>query len=271
MGVIPLELDTRIDDGSRIATADMTLELYRNYKKKTLWTPELYMNHTLFYGDMSNLDYFMDELLKQTKNTSDVHFFNYASVDINNSNFSSNDRLLQHQISFEDALNIAFEACMQRAVKCQSQGFLSPPSRKFDSLVFVLSSNEIRKLYQNEELYEKFTTMLSDGATFRAPMFLLIENVTAEWKRLLPELEWVGFLGDNNEDFAINYYKNLEPGLFNVGQVKIGIGFTKGSHRLIALQSLKYKPNEWRNAIVARKNAERKVYNDFLKGLDNGD
>lgn len=261
------ELTRNIDEGARVSDADISIRLYLSLKREVHWIPDLYRNSYLAISDQENRDFFVSALVEQVFQ---ARAGRVQIIDAVGDAQESSNRAYYHSMELAETGRVLIEAsAISRAIlgTCRASGLLAPPARYFDVLVLRVSQDQLERMCKVDPISEAIIQLTRSGMDSRTPLVILTDNASRKHLPVLREVNWAAYMGDENVEFAKSLYKNLKPGVFNPGRIKLGVLAAFDRKYLSVLQPLTYVPSSWGDMKKTRQKAEKRVYEDFLEGL----
>lgn len=260
------ELSTSVDEGARVSDSDLAIRLYLSLKREVHWVPDLMRNGFHASSNIDDQDFLFSALDEQvTANIGRLHIVDSTEQP------SIVDTIKMSLAELSESIIESAKAVDYIQEATRKAGLLTPSGRYFDLLVIRVTSDQLMRMCSVPVILESLQTLAEKGMDNRVPFLLVTDYAEKRHIPIIKYMNWAAYLGDDNVDFAESLYKNLEPGVFNPGRIKLGVLAAYDRPYLSVLQPLKYSPSAWGSMKKARESAEKQVYEDFLKGLQNGD
>lgn len=242
--------------GERVPNLSYSAILCTMFKNPIQWRPGINGTFAIHYDTLENLELilstFAEDKLKE-RSRRGCWYFHFETVEelktFTLETQTATDTILKH---------------------CRSEGYLSPPDRRY-SIVFVsLSDAVFRELNVNQFLLEQFLNCMMTAQDVRTFIVPLIHGSSVEQTVLMPSCDYVFFLGECEQD-AIELFPEKTHGAHHPARVKIGAVFRHNRKTLQPIHFRRRQVSPWMKMAKARRKAEQDVYAEFLRSLPDED
>lgn len=247
-----LNLCEEIDGPWRAYASDPIFWFFNGYSRRISWTPFLYSSGVFFINDEEYLDWFekvLDDGFRESRTSVNIHNLRNVSG------------------ALPKVVDEVHDASVVLSRKCKENGVLSPPNRKTD-VIFVNLDDGLHKLSKLQR--RKLVQIVKHSNRFRISLLMYSRNVKKIPDELLDGIPWQVFLGDENMDFSLARYSEMERGLFHPNQILLGNFYSNQASYLSVVHSRKHIPSEYKKLKVAREKIARKTYQQFLESIPDG-
>lgn len=276
----PLQLSAEIDSGIRVAKQSISFDLFRTYQRKLSWTPLVYKNFGLFYGNLDSQKIaVVESMALQSKNFhQSVHIGLYTFSDTSVEELDVWDGLEEQYKSF---FHHRFENNLQKFlshmkdlrdnVEKQSSkfGMIEPSNKIIHCILLDLGEKELREL-KLPHIRQMMMELLNDSSFQRFYIGLFSRSATDVPLNIHHSIDYAAYLGSENDKYCRDIHKDTDESEYSRQQILIGTAWLSNNETMFNIHPLKFTPNEAYIEVQKRLDDEDEAYMRFLNSLDDG-
>lgn len=242
---------------------------YIAYRKNLSWAPTIHDNLLVFYGNEQEKNHIVETFLKQRPKDTKPRYYWFLKDNPDERTLSPMDvTLADSEWRLAQLIEEFYKVAKSVEKQCNDSGNLSP-NKRYDYLFLEINQQDLKTLQWNDVVWEKLEWLIRNGAQYRFPVVVFAEESDNTYNELASFFRYIMYLGNINSEYAFSKYSDMRKGYYHVGRKIHGTAWSdlKASLPILQLNKMGEK-NTWSLEMNHVKETKKKIYNNFLEGLD---
>lgn len=269
-----LQMTTSIHNHAPVRKTELVYPLYRGFHSSFAHVPEYHRNLGVYTADHADKVELLENFIKD--NDPVQRFATVALFDIPGTLADDGNRLEALGAGFEyheyraDFATLLADLLAHRdqvRLDTHAAGMAQSYHRHVYTVIFHVDTQIARQIRAVPKVQAAFQELLLHSTDENLNFVMLTDGVFMQHRKFFDLFDQEVYLGEENMDFALEFFDTLDEGNISMMQQHVGWGRRRLSTRLTALHPRKYTESQWlqeRNAAIA---AEEEAYAAFLASL----